>query len=171
MELLTLFNIQELAGKLSDPYEKIALTISSDAYFILNRVLKSSPRVVNIDSLLAMKGIGTHQYNFIFWFVEDMMRLLIPAGIPQYCKKTIYSALENKKFGDSSEPKVFSVDDLAFGFIVWAVACLLATAVFLIEIAWFYSIKLLRAERRKRQIILNRTRDTRRVAQRTKMEV
>lgn len=61
------------------------------------------------------------------------MDKLVEAGIPQYFLEYMYQFY----FFDRNEPhgpKVFSIDDLHFGFVVWLVTCSIALAAFLGEL-------------------------------------
>jgi hypothetical protein len=82
-------------------------------------------------------GLGTFKNHFMFPLMEDTMQLTIPAGIPQYLfehhRWLKFGRIHvNRKLG----PNVLSIDDLSFGFVLWAVACGLSAVVFCVEVIW-----------------------------------
>jgi hypothetical protein len=87
----------------------------------------------------------------MFWFVENTMRRLIPAGIPQYSRKIIYDSFSKGKGDESGGAQVFSFGDLKFGFIIWAGACLIALVAFVAELIYFYGKKYLQIRKEKRE--------------------
>lgn len=80
------------------------------------------------------------KHNHAFWLIEDIMQILIPAGIPQWTRKFIYDVLFREFMANEDEPKVFSVEDLKFGFVIWGAACVISLAAFVGEILYFYLI-------------------------------
>ncbi|KAL7024281.1 hypothetical protein ACKWTF_012972 [Chironomus riparius] len=80
-------------------------------------------------------GFITYKNYFMNELIEDTLQLMIPAGIPQY----LYEYHRWLKFGRvhvdrKVGPKVLSIDDLSFGFVLWAVACGLSAIVFCVEL-------------------------------------
>jgi len=63
--------------------------------------------------------------------MEDTMQLIIPTGIPQYLYE-YHRWLQFLKFHADIKigPNVLSIDDLSFGFVLWAVACGISAIVF-----------------------------------------
>lgn len=62
-----------------------------------------------------------------------MIEKLIATGLMKYLVENYYTKkLEFKKL--QKEPKVLSVDDLAFGFNIWLVVCCFSFSIFIIEI-------------------------------------
>ncbi|KAG5679805.1 hypothetical protein PVAND_009343 [Polypedilum vanderplanki] len=89
---------------------------------------------------------GTFQFsfaffpnNFLYQPLNDAMENLNSAGILQYLYRKLffdsrYSPRYTKKFIEESEPQVFALSDLDFGFYVWLGTCAVAIFVFLIEL-------------------------------------
>ena len=80
-------------------------------------------------------GFGAFKNHFMNELIEDTLQLMIPAGIPQY----LFEHHKWLKFGrvhvnKKGGPNVLSIDDLSFGFVLWAVACGLAVIVFCAEL-------------------------------------
>lgn len=79
-------------------------------------------------------AFGMHRNSILYPIFEDVMRKLIPSGIPQYLPD-FHSFLLHGKFVnlDENEPKVLSYDDLSFGFVLWLFACGVSIIGFFIE--------------------------------------
>jgi hypothetical protein len=84
-------------------------------------------------------GFSTFQNQFIFALLEQTTKLLIPTGIVQHFHG-IWDDFKNKqKFDyDQKIPKILSVNDLSFGFVIWLYACSVASVGFSFE--WIYAI-------------------------------
>ena len=97
----------------------------------------------HISSLLG--GLGMVKNSILYPIFDEVIRNLIPSGVPQYLRKYherllygIYEELEEKA------PKVLTLDDLEFGFIIWLIASGISIAAFLSEIFRFYIENLLK---------------------------
>lgn len=128
-----------LLTKIFNPNEKIAVTIDLDSFNILKSTFGEMPRKINLELFNIVKGIGVYQNNHVYWLMEETMRKIIPAGIPQYIRKFVYNFFvkhaENPK---RKIPKVLKLDDLKVGFILWLVACFVSFFVFLLELIWIH---------------------------------
>lgn len=80
-------------------------------------------------------GIGMLRNSILYPIFDDVMRKLVPSGIPQYLP-VFYSNLMFGTFKDIDEkmPKVFMFNDLAFGFILWLFTCGISIMTFLGEV-------------------------------------
>lgn len=80
-------------------------------------------------------ALGMVRNSFLYPIFDQIMRNLIPSGIPQYLPK-LHSRLLFGYFKEieSKIPKVLVLDDLEFGFIMWLIACGISIAAFLSEI-------------------------------------
>ena len=121
------------------PGEKIAGTVDEESYITMRYFFKKAPRMLNQRFSSILKGVATYRNNHAYWLIEDTMQILIQAGIPQYIKKSMFiqffKAIPQPVV---KVPKVFSIDDLRFCFVVWLITCSVAIGVFLIEIIFFY---------------------------------
>lgn len=83
-------------------------------------------------------GVGVMKNNFIISVTDRAMGRMIQNGIPQY----FLSYLDQVDFHaippDIEEPKVFELDDLAFGFYVFLASCGISFLAFLAELSYFY---------------------------------
>jgi hypothetical protein len=141
--MFTFFAIlEDVMAALNSPYQKVAFTIDEDTTRTGQFLFKKPPdRLKRRECIL--KGIGMRKHNHAFWLIEDTMRILIPAGIPQWTRKFIYEVLFRELKEEEDEPKVFSVEDFQFGFVIWGIACGISFVAFLMEIFYFHVIKLI----------------------------
>lgn len=79
-------------------------------------------------------GLAMRRNSILYPIFEDITRKLIPSGIPQY-KPKIYGEFMYKRNKRSAvaPQKILAISDLAFGFILWLIACGVSTAVFIGE--------------------------------------
>lgn len=124
---------------LFDSDGNLAITIDVDSYRILSVIVPFFPRRLNYQLYSMVKGMNVYQNNHAYWLMEDTMRKLIPAGIPQYLRRFVLSFfVRETKNHEFKIPKVFSLKDLEFGFVTWLITCFIAIFVFLIEMIWYY---------------------------------
>lgn len=123
---------------------KIGLYLTEKDHRALRVVYKNVPKLIKQQIRDATIGIGTRRSNFMFELVQNVMMPAVEAGIPQNLLKFILEAYMQPLEDDPSEPKVFSFDDLSFGFVVWIITCGMAFVVFIIELLWFYGRILIR---------------------------
>lgn len=64
------------------------------------------------------------------------MSKLVQSGIPKNFEKQIYENVFKPRLGEEEEKKVFSIEDLKFGFVIYLVACVGAILAFIGEILW-----------------------------------
>lgn len=69
-------------------------------------------------------ALSTFKHSILYDILHDVLEKTIPAGIPQYLEKYSIDVLFSKyePYVDE-EPKVLTLNDLGFGFVVWLVAC------------------------------------------------
>lgn len=127
----------ELVFEINSQYSKVALLGDEDTITAARSYLKIKPNLFDHKESL-LKGIGTKKHNHAFWLIEDTMKMLIQAGIPQWYRKFIYEVLFRDFPSEEIIPKVFSIHDLEFGFVIWAVACGISFVCFFMECIYFY---------------------------------
>lgn len=132
---------ENLESYLTNPRSKIAVTVDYDSYKIIKAILKRMPRKVNDDFSFTNKAVGVFRNNYAYKLVEDTMKILIDAGIPQHIRKIVHELFRNIVKDTESKVKVLNVDDLKAGFVTWLVTCCIAIIVFLMELFWFYGIQ------------------------------
>lgn len=91
-------------------------------------------------------GIGLPLKHFLYSAVDETLQKIIPTGIVShlldYHKWVLYR--DGIDFSDVSEPKVLTLNDLSFGFVMWLIACGLSACGYLFEIFVFKMRKRLR---------------------------
>ena len=88
-------------------------------------------------------GIAADRYSILESVFVDAMRQFVSSGIPQYLNH-FHADMISTKYQESEEkcPKVLTLDDLAFGFNLWLIACCVSICGFLCEIIKHYSFKI-----------------------------
>lgn len=80
----------------------------------------------------------TYGNSFIYEVLNEVLEKTIPAGIPQHLIE-YHTWLMYKKYepNEDSEPRVLTVDDLTFGFVLWMGSCGIAILGIAFEILKF----------------------------------
>lgn len=135
---------------LFDPTANVAITLDEDSYKVFESIFEKMPRKINTELFTNLKGIAVYQNNHAYWMVEKVMRFLVPSGIPQHIRNTIfdvsfkYSANPIKVpsgfINVVTSPKVFSLEDLKFGFIIWLGSITVALTAFVLELIYCYGM-------------------------------
>ena len=66
------------------------------------------------------------------------MICLIEAGIPQYHLNYLMDFDMMPLPETPSEPSIFSISDLEFGFVTWLIACGISIGAFIAELLWYF---------------------------------
>lgn len=124
---------------LSSASERSAYLNTHKAQTAIKSNFKDPPkRMENVKLGTYHFGVGHMKNNFIFSITDQVMSRLIDTGIPQYFLNYIETVELRPVAPEESEPKVFEVEDLGFGFYVWLVFCALSILVFVGELMVFY---------------------------------
>lgn len=135
-------------GKFAFIYTRDELLVMKTAFNANLNIMKKQKFVTSFHY------IGTINTNFMTQLTLDVFTRVIETGIFQFFEKSFQDSFPPYK-NEIKEPKVFSIDDLKFGFIIWIFACGLSTLIFIIEIllVWikklrnfiiaFYALKIL----------------------------
>lgn len=78
------------------------------------------------------KALGVIRNSILYPIFDKTMKKLIPSGIPQFLPK-LYLHLLYGNFQESvkKNPKILTLDDLYFGFVLWLISLSISTIVFL----------------------------------------
>jgi hypothetical protein len=123
------------------PGANVALMMIEKDHRALRTVFKNLPKLISQQYKDQPLGIGVSRNNFIYSLLEKALTPLVEAGIPQYFLDFMLKFYMKVIEEDPSEPKVFSVDDLSFGFIVWVLTCGISIAAFILEVSWVWAKK------------------------------
>jgi hypothetical protein len=77
------------------------------------------------------KGFATLKNSLTYQWTRKIANKIIPTGIVEFLSQHHINNWKAQK-----QPKVFSIDDLAFGFFVWLFACGVSINAFVLEILW-----------------------------------
>jgi hypothetical protein len=87
----------------------------------------------------------TYKNSFIYEILNEILQKTIPFGIPQYLMNFHYLTLfKHYEVSSDKNPKVLTIDDLSFGFVLWLGACGISLIGFLYEWLKFKLRKLVR---------------------------
>lgn len=131
---------QEYAEEYCNNYDKV---MQKKAFF-MEDIQYSTFNTICRGSALKLKGFRedttitallTNKNSFIYEFLDDFLQKTIPFGIPQYLMSFHYFMLfKHYEVLNVKEPKVLTIDDLSFGFVLWLGACGISLITFLIEL-------------------------------------
>lgn len=122
---------------MQNPASKAAMLISGNDYKAIKAGEINVPKILSQKFLYEPCGVCTRRHNFAYNLVEGTMTYLIQGGFPQYLFNYLLEFDLRPLVDPPSEPSVFSLSDLEFGFIVWLIACLISIVAFTTEILWY----------------------------------
>lgn len=122
---------------MSDPSIKAAITVTKNDYKAIKSLESNVPNLLRETVALEPFAPCTFPKNFIFRLMDDTMTRLITAGIPQYHFNYLMDFDLKPLPEQLSEPSIFSLYDLEFGFVTWLIACGVSIGAFMAELLWF----------------------------------
>lgn len=72
--------------------------------------------------------------SILYPLFDEVMRKLIPSGIPQYLPEFHFFLQGNNDWTMPKRPRILNLDDLSFLFILWISACGCSLIIFAAEI-------------------------------------
>lgn len=137
-EILTFMDLFVLFSQMTDSSLKAAImTTENDMKFYKTGYTDVPATLKEVISLVGF-SICVPKNNFFTVMNQKVMNALISGGIPQYLIDFYTNFELRPMLIPRKDPKVFDIDDLMFGFIIWLVACLISITAFLIELIVFY---------------------------------
>ena len=114
---------------------KLAFFIEGIQFTAFNSFCQGSAhKLDNFHKSLDILVLFTNRNSFIYEILNEVLDKTIPTGIPQYLIKYHESVIfKNYEPVLNNSPKVLTLDDLWFGFILWLGACGISTFGFLME--------------------------------------
>lgn len=142
----TIFDSLVLFVLLDFPEATFGVVMSNMDYISL-RAGNSNLKLHLLQEIISVQsyGIRTYKNNFIYHHIEDNMKLLIQAGFPQYHQTFVKETILWFSKDHGKNPKVFSIEDLQFGFIIWSISCGISLSVFMIEVFYVKIMIILKA--------------------------
>ncbi|CAG9811190.1 unnamed protein product [Chironomus riparius] len=95
-------------------------------------------KLKNFEGNNVLIAMYTTYRSFVYRHLSNVLEKIIPAGIPEYLLN-YYKLFLFKKYERllDKSPKVLTVDDLGFGFVLWLCACGISMIGFLLELSAF----------------------------------
>lgn len=100
--------------------------------------LTNVPSILKQKLSMPLQGNCMYRTNLYFAIGSKVLNSLISFGIPQYLYRYLLDFDLRPVPEQESEPKVFSIDDLSFGFTIWFFACVISSMTLLLEIIYIY---------------------------------
>lgn len=127
-----------------EKYHENAATLLTDIdYRMFRSIMQTPPNVMAEKIKVANYGICTRNLNFATQLTVDVMLKLVPTGIPQHIYNHMMTFEFRPLLAPPIKPRVFSVGDLEFGFVVWLIACAISTVTFFLELLFAYLRKII----------------------------
>lgn len=127
--------INQYCENLHNDTAKLAFQLNNHLQAIVNFKCKDSAVVMKGKKTSKQVGIVMIRNTILFDTLNEVMDKIIPSGIPEHIFNhglwTFY-----KKFlpSDDNDPKVMTLGDLEYGFILWLFACCISSCGFVTEI-------------------------------------
>lgn len=149
----------EIFKGMSKPSPKASIVLGDNDYMALKVFDRNTPKVIKQTIIFEPLGVCVPRSNFAFKLIDDTMRNLNQFGIASYYVNYLKFLLRPQP-ELPSEPRVFSLSDLEFGFVSWLIACGVCILVFIGEVlkyrlrilfqkyvGLYYFMKILRKQR------------------------
>lgn len=141
MQTISKFQEAYVHLQLFNSSAKVTLVSNSNNIILLKQVFRPlEPYYLKQRLRVLVKGLSIYKNNFISHTSYKTMERLIETGIPQNSYKFFFKHLFDLNLPPPDKnPKVFAIDDLSFGFVVWLYACAISGCAFIAEVLYFYS--------------------------------
>lgn len=126
------------------PVSKTAIPLSYVDIKLAKLAYQDIPRVIKERLISPPEGICVNRNNFAAALNQKVMNRLITGGVPQFLYKFTVE-FELRSVPDPPRgPKVFTVEDLKFGFMIWLATISVSVAAFFLELIYYYLVKIIR---------------------------
>jgi hypothetical protein len=108
--------------------------------FILNNAVNNC-KGIRMDEKWITRTIGVAivRNHILFQLAEDILQHTIATGIPQHLRQYQKDfILKLEPVVEDDEPKVLTLEDLAFGFNIFLIALGISCITFVLEVVYFY---------------------------------
>jgi hypothetical protein len=116
---------------------KFAIFADNGTVSELNKICQCSSLLLEETLMTKPIGLAIDKDHFMFDLIEDTLQRILAAGIPQhsavYHKWVLYRGISEE---EDSDPKPFTLDDVAIAFNLWFVTLGISTFVFVCEFLW-----------------------------------
>ena len=104
----------------------------------LMKLCKCQPKILKQTLLTYQNGVSMLRNHFLFEATEEVVQRLIPMGIIQHSFELhTWISLRPVIEVEENEPKVLTIDDLEFGFVIYLATCGLSIFGFFCEVFIF----------------------------------
>jgi hypothetical protein len=134
MEMMDFF---VLFRTMNDSSKKAAVITMELDVKLYRSVFENVPKTIKEIINPTPQSICVQSNNFFNKLNREVMNKLISGGVIQHYLKYFFDFLLKPRPESKEGPKVFGVEDLKFGFIIWLFSCCIATSVFVMEIISF----------------------------------
>jgi len=141
---------QEYAEEYCNNYDKVsqrkAFFMEDIQYSTFNTICRGSAlKLKRFRKDTTITALLTYKNSFIYEFLDNLLQKTIPFGIPQHLMSFHYFMLfKYYEVLNVKDPKVLTIDDLSFGFVLWLIACGISVIGFFMELLSFKLRKVLR---------------------------
>lgn len=143
--MVSYFTIVEAYKQMMNSKSKSALPMSYIDVKTLRVLMTPVPRILRERLIAPPEGLCVYRNNFAATLHVKIMDALITAGIPQHWYKFTVEFELRSVPDPPREPKVFSIEDLKYGFIIWLVAISVSVGSFLLECCIYFNILAIRS--------------------------
>lgn len=134
MEMMDLF---ELFKRMNDSSTKAAIITMELDHKLYRSSFDNVPKIIKEVINPTPQSVCVSPNNFFNELNREIMNKLISGGIPQYLLKYFFDFIIRPRPEQKEGPKVFGMEDLKFGFVIWLMCCFFSTIVFTVEVALF----------------------------------
>lgn len=113
---------------------KAALMISENEYKGIKAFERNIPKIIEETIDFGSYGVCVSRNTFAFNIITHVTNNLVEFGIIQNLNDFFINHMIRPLADDPSEPSVFNIWDLEFGFITWLIACGISVFAFFLEL-------------------------------------
>lgn len=163
--LVNIFNYKEIKNTkniykdicliIEENKPKTAILSNDEMIKVLFSICEKKPIRVEDTMISIPKVLMLESLHYMFDVIEETMQWLIPSGIIQHSEDFYYWLVHREKYIDPDDgPKVLTLNDLSYGFIIWLIAISAVIVEFFMEILTHkiksrYEIKIVNLESTK----------------------
>lgn len=107
-------------------------------YGVFKAFGQNIPRIIDEKIEFTPFAVNVPKDSFGSALVIETMKYLVGGGVPQQLFHLFFDFELMPMLDDEPEPRVFSLNDLGFGFVVWLIACGISVLAFVCEILYIY---------------------------------
>lgn len=122
--------------KLKDPRSQIAYATQRRKFGFVKQIT-GEPVIIKDDLFSQLVSLVHAQHSVSFFAINDAVKKLIEGGFLNFYWTKYEEWVKRKEYSPDSGPKVFTMDELSIGFIIWIGCLVICVAVFVLELFTF----------------------------------